>query len=50
MKGELGVVIGLISAVVSFGQTTESPSVVPVGQYWVESDLMAWARPEAGYR
>lgn len=37
-----GLISGLVGRLASFAQTIESPSVVPVGNDWIESDLMAW--------
>jgi hypothetical protein len=32
------------AALTGFAQTTESPSVVPSGEFWIESDLASWTR------
>ena len=47
-------VIGLLgllgSALAGFAQTTESPSVVPIGEFWIESDLAIWSRVDRDNR
>ena len=39
-----------MSAGLGFGQTTESPSVVPVGYFWIESDVAAVTRNSSAFR
>lgn len=50
MKSKLGIVGLFCSALAGFAQTTESPSVVPVGEFWIESDIAVWSRVDRDNR